>query len=314
MSKDERNENGLTPEAEALRARLDKGDLADAGEPGLDELVSLGLARLEPIHGRYMGSDLHGAIAEAADRMSRLSTILAAAERESTQSGDGGIRWVPRNDLATTFISQACESATSYVWTSHPTDRRADMLAASVLRDVRMIEQGVELRTIYPDTARTRPGEIAWATAVSEAGGEVRTDEPPFMRMVAIDGDAVVVEDPAHDDSDDTALRPAYIVTHRGMVEILERAYLRQWDAADPWMGGALRRRDGTFTTRRQRKIMNYLRDGHKAVWIQKKLVISPSTYQNEISKLYKGSGMDSLFALGYWWHSDASAPERALD
>lgn len=90
---------------------------------------------------------------------------------------------------------------------------------------------------------------------MSEAGAEVRTDVPPFMRMVIVGGDehgrgaVAVVEDPEHTDASGTQPRPAYIVTSAVMIKVLEHAYSRQWDAAEPWMGGIRRRPDGTFTT-----------------------------------------------------------------
>lgn len=294
-----------------------QGGLVKDGESGLDELMILSLARRDPIHGQYMNGDLPSAISDMADRMGRLAALLRAGEEEDRQHSRGGIRWVPTNNHATAVLSAACETVASYVWTCHPTDRNADVLASSVTRDLGLLERGVQMRTIYPDTARTRPAETAWAAAVSEAGAEVRTDVPPFMRMVIVGGDehgrgaVAVVEDPEHTDASGTQPRPAYIVTSAVMIKVLEHAYSRQWDAAEPWMGGIRRRPDGTFTTPRQRKILNALRDQTPASVIQRELGISAKTYQNDIAKLYEGSSTKGLFALGYWWGSEASAAER---
>ncbi|AXG79263.1 LuxR C-terminal-related transcriptional regulator [Streptomyces paludis] len=309
----------LSAEARALLRRLVQGELVEGSAPGCAELAALGLAVHDPHHGRWSAADLYHAeqtalareragIARHLRRMEQLSELHRQMRNAELPSGNG-VEFLDRNELITAAITRAMDKAKSTIRTAHPGERPAGTLRSAAVSDLAILRRGISYRTLYPDTARSRAGEQEWVAKVGAHGAEIRTSATGFVRMILVDRNFAVVPDHRADAGRDDAFR----ITHPGMVALLHHVYDHQWERAEPWTGGRFRRREETLTTSRSRRILNKLREGRTLKQIASELGVSLRTVNNDLTKLYEAVGVDTMFALGAWWSSEAAAKERKL-
>ncbi|WP_326611190.1 hypothetical protein OIE62_22725 [Streptomyces scopuliridis] len=309
----------ISDETRTLLRRLIQGEQVTGSEPGLTELAALGLAVHNPHDDRWSSADLWHAeqtalaeeragIAHHLQRMRRLSELHREMRNIESPSGNG-IEFLDRIELVNAAIVQAVNSATSRIRTAHPQDRKAETLRKAAESDVKVLRRGVAYQTLYPDTARTRPGEQEWAAMVSEHGAEVRTLATTFERMILVDDKLAVVADHRGEPNRDIAFK----VTHPGMVALFHHIYDQQWERAEPWAGGRFLQKAETVTTGRSRRILNKLREGRTLKQIATELSVSLRTVNSDLNKLYEAVGVDTQFALGVWWSSEAATDERKL-
>ncbi|MGI5401894.1 LuxR C-terminal-related transcriptional regulator [Streptomyces sp. CA-135486] len=312
----------LSEEARRVRKRVQMGDLVPEGEQGLDELLELGLIVRDPYTvGRYVESDLHRVermhmerqreiIATAADRMAQIPAFLAALPRTQTPQTAGGIEFLSSIDQANSAITAAMDGLTDEVLTAHPHERPKQTLELSLPRDLQLLSEGKHLRTIYPESSRSRGPETAWAAAVTAHGAEVRTMAGRFHRLVIVDSSVAFMTDHIGLPTPDNG---AFKVTHPGMIAHLRELYEDQWQRADPWMGGRIRPPEENVTTPTSRAILRGISAGKKLRQIAKELQLSERTLSNHLTRLYRALDVEAgnQFALGEWW---ASTDERKLD
>ncbi|MEW1721020.1 LuxR C-terminal-related transcriptional regulator [Streptomyces sp. NPDC093109] len=309
----------LSAEARTLLRRLVQGEHVDGSAPGCAELAALGLAVHDPHHGRWSAADLYhaeqtalarerAAIAHHLRRMEQMSELHRQMRNAELPSGNG-VEFLGRHELVTAAITQAMDSAKSTIRTAQPGNRRAETLRSAAVSDLAILRRGISYHTLYPDTARSRAGEQEWVAKMSAHGAEIRTLATGFQRMILVDRNFAVVTDHRADAGRDAAFR----VTHPGMVALLHHIYEQQWERAEPWTGGRFRRREETLTTSRSRRILNKLREGRTLKQIATELGVSLRTVNSDLNKLYEAVGVDTMFALGAWWSSEAAAEERKL-
>ncbi|MER5883101.1 LuxR C-terminal-related transcriptional regulator [Streptomyces sp. NPDC001941] len=287
----------------SLWPHLVGGGVVPDGDPRLKALDALGVVVRDPIRGWAVAGDLNEVVAESVRRTGTLVGLLSTAA--DLNSGDAGARVIATNEEATTLIAGATKRAKNLIWTAHPTDRRAEVLKRSLDRDVETLKKGVRYRTIYCDTARTRPGEVAWATAASAHGAEVRTATPPFTKCVFVDDDFAVIQDPEDDvNAPEYMHRGGILVTNPLIIKTLKRSYERDWDLARRWMDEALHALSDDFPNDRQLSIITWLIDGVQPATIAKRLNISQRTYDNERSTIFSAMGVKSHAGLGYYWNN----------
>ncbi|MFJ2112020.1 LuxR C-terminal-related transcriptional regulator [Streptomyces sp. NPDC087850] len=310
----------LSAQGRTLLRRLVQGEQVEGSEPGCAELAAHGLAVHDPHHGRWSAADLYhaeqtalarerAAIAHHLRRMQQLSELHGQMRSAELPRGNG-VEFLDRLELVTAAITQAMDSAKSTICTAHPGDREAATLHAAAISDLAILRRGISYRTLYPDTARARAGEQEWVAKVSAHGAEIRTLATGFERMILVDNNFAVVSDHRGEPN----RRTAFAVTHPGMIALFHHIYTQQWERAEPWTGGRFRQRSETLTTSRSRRILNKLREGRTLKQIAGELDVSLRTVNNDLNKLYEAVGVDTMFALGAWWSSEAAAKERKLD
>ncbi|AWK09541.1 hypothetical protein DDQ41_12130 [Streptomyces spongiicola] len=312
----------LSREARTVHERIQYGEAIPDGEPGLDELLELGLIVRDPIKpGRYVESDLHRAerthiehqrqvIASALDRMEQVHSFFSGLPRRQAQPGEGGVEFLASVQEASAAIATALDEMTDEVLTAHPLERPEHALKLSLPRDLQLLSEGKKLRTIYPESARSRGPENAWAAAVTAHGAEVRTLAGGFQRLVIVDRCLALV---ANSIGRPMPANGAYKITHPALIAHLRELYEDQWQRADPWMGGRRRPPKDTVTTTTTRAILRGMSAGKKASQIAKELQVSVRTVSNHLTRLYRALDIEpgNQFALGEWW---ASTEERKLD
>ncbi|MFE4540388.1 hypothetical protein ACFRKB_35865 [Streptomyces scopuliridis] len=309
----------MSEEARALLHRLVQGDQVDGSEPGRAELAALGLAVHNPQYDRWGSADMwhaeqtalaeeRAAIAHHLHRMDQLSELHSELRNAESSRGDG-IEFLDGNELVTAAIMQAVDSARLQICTAHPQNRRPETLRAVVTSEIKLLQRGIALRTIYPDTARTRSAEQEWAAEVSKHGAAVRTLATDFERMILVDNKVAIISD----HRGGTSANAAFKATHPGLLAFFRHIYDQQWERAEPWAGGRFLRNAETVTTGRSRRILNKLREGRTLKQIATELGVSLRTVNSDLNKLYEAVGVDTQFALGVWWSSEAAADERKL-
>ncbi|WP_030386516.1 helix-turn-helix transcriptional regulator [Streptomyces sp. NRRL S-241] len=307
----------LPEESRELLRQLLQGESVPAGTPGLADLIGLGVAVREDFSGLYVVSDvshtrrrLHSteraAIARHLLRMQQVEELFKTLETSSA-SDSSGVDYMESMERANAALTKALHSATSHIWTAQPLTRKEKYLTVTVERDIDILRRGIELRTIYQDSARGRRWEREYVKAVSEHGAIIRTLAGDFMRIILVDSREAMVAD--HREGPPNRYK-AFHVTHPGMVAFIRSVYEQQWDRATPWAGSFGRADEATVTNARQRAILRKLEDGKTLQQIAPALGVSVTTVNGDIKELYRATDTTNHFGLGIWW---ASSPERKM-
>ncbi|MFI0265622.1 LuxR C-terminal-related transcriptional regulator [Streptomyces luteogriseus] len=229
------------------------------------------------------------------------------------QWSEGGVRLLDTPELANASIGRAMSRLTSNLYTAQPTQRSAKILEASRERDGKLLQQGINMFTIYPQSARIRDPETQWAEEMSALGAEIRTSPLPFPRIILIDGVAAFLEEPPKDGTAPNATGPAIEVTHPSLVTWVRSIFMFWWQMSQPWRGERLReaRTEDTLTTPRERVILRLLEDEQPRSKIARDLDVSQRTISNELQSLRAKFGVDTDFALAMRWreHSEYNIP-----
>ncbi|MFD3910004.1 hypothetical protein [Streptomyces sp. NPDC058603] len=321
----------LTDDALALYERIARGDgHVEAGQPGLDELLGIGLVLPHLFENdRYLSSDRQyvwqvlvereragiersGELLRlSAERLRALSRFFAMLPGGASGGEDsGGIEFMKNSGDANAAAAAALASVRSFVCTAHPMDRPRTVLNISEVSDIQRLGRGIRLRTVYPDSALSRAPENEWVSAVTPYGAEVRTTAAPFPRMLIVDDVFALM-------SDNDAVREhsgtAWKVTHPGVLGFIRDTFNLLWHVADPWAGRARPRMTKTVTMPRTRAILNGMNDGLTHEAIAKSLGVTTRTVTNNLSPVYKALGIEAgdRFRLGVWW---ATSDERDLE
>ncbi|MFD8886437.1 hypothetical protein ACFV0H_28570 [Streptomyces erythrochromogenes] len=307
----------LPQQSRDLLRQLLQGESVPAGTPGLGDLIGLGVAVREDFSGLYVVSDvahtrrrLHSteraAIARHLLRMQQVEELFKTLETSSTNDASG-VDFMDSMERANAALTKALHSATSHIWTAQPLTRKEKYLAVTVERDIELVRRGIELRTIYQDSARTRRWEREYVKAVSEHGAVIRTLAGDFMRIILVDSREAMIAD--HRDTPPNRYK-AFHVTHPGMVAFICSVYQQQWDRATPWAGTFGRADEATVTNARQRAILRKMEDGKTLQQIAVALGVSVTTINGDVKELYRATDTTNHFGLGIWW---ADSSERRM-
>ncbi|MFJ9207479.1 LuxR C-terminal-related transcriptional regulator [Streptomyces sp. NPDC102264] len=297
--------------------RLARGERLTEAEPGMDELLTLGLAHLDPIERSYILGTMHAAASHfveaahaeaiaAMDRANQLLRLVAEFAGQPAVPG-GGVERIPDHVGMTAETTRAVHAATTLIRVAHPIPRTPAILERSIGFDVESLGRGAARQTIYLESARLRQEERAYAVAFSAAGGQIRTLLPPFERMIIVDDRVAFISD----HKGDPEKKPGVKVTHPSLVALLARIFEQQWDRATPWMGETPTAPAGV-TTPRTRRMLQRMYEGAALKSIATELGVSLSTVHADLKRIQAALGVSSQMALGAWWASDASAAERA--
>ncbi|MFC9294156.1 hypothetical protein ACFTWH_05115 [Streptomyces sp. NPDC057011] len=312
----------LSPAARDVYLRVTNGARVTAEDrPALEELLALELVTPSLyVPGRFEPTDVQQAERNAAireldamrrhlERLSWVPDLFAALPRRPGLAPLEGIERLASIDDANRMLTTLISGTESSVWSAHPKDRPAWSLEKSLTRELELVRQGKQFRTIYPSSARQREAESKWVSAMSAAGAQVRTRVPDFVRMIIVDCRAVVVCDPKDPEGTTTS---AYCITHPVVVSIMVAVYEQLWARSEPWKGGRGPEPAGAaVTTPQTRALYRMLRSGKGRAEVARRLEISERTVTTLLNRLYEATGTDNLLALGEWW---AGSADRHMD
>ena len=193
-----------------------------------------------------------------------------------------------------TFINGAVAEAEEELLTAQPQTGRelpSAGLKAAADRDKAAIGRGVRMRTLYQHSARRHALTREYVAEVSTAGGEVRTLDEFFNRMIVIDRRLAIV--PGRADNTAVAVQEPALVAY--LADIFERA----WERARPFIN--TERTMMNDIAREQRAMtIRMLIEGHSDPVSAKRLGVSARTFAGYVADLKAEYDSDTRFQLGY--------------
>ncbi len=273
----------------------------------LDLLVDIGLLREEDGSGRYVprdpasiqsqivvplgqqGADLLAESARWADAFADLGQTY----RTSSRSATSAITEIHGIDNINSFIHAAVTDSRSELLTAQPHGRRpAPYLAVAEDRDVKALERGVKMRTLYQHSARHSPATRDYVADVTARGAQVRTLDEFFRRLIVVDRQVAIV--PASDNHE-----VAVAIHDRSLIAYLVDIFDRSWERAQPFnvSGGQAERHIAADV---RAMTIRLLVEGHSDPASAKRLGVSTRTYAGYIAALKDEYGVETRFQLGY--------------
>lgn len=168
----------------------------------------------------------------------------------------------------------------------------ANMESARPLAET-LLKQGVQMRTVYLDSARNDSVTMTHADRLATLGGRFRTVPSLPNRLIICDRKAAVVAaDPA-----DTAAG-AVVVQNSGVVSSLHALFESVWQSARPMNATALPAK-GRGLSPQQMEVLRLLALGHTDESVAARLGVSARTARRIATKLMSRLGARSRFQAG---------------
>lgn len=245
------------------------------------------------------GADLLNESAEWAEAFSSLGQTFRRATRSDVEPITE-LRGIPQID---NFLSAMISDARSELLTAQPYGRRpTEALAQAEDRDLRALDRGVKMRTLYQHSARQSPATRDRVAELTSHGGEVRTLDEFFKRLIIVDREVAVI--PATKDHEVAlALRDKSVVAY--LVDIFDRS----WERARPFTGHEARNEKAIADDVRAMTI-RLLVEGHSDPASAKRLGVSTRTYAGYIAALKDEYGVQTRFQLGHAMGRETSGTE----
>ncbi len=274
--------------------------------PAFDLLVDLGLLILDPELKSYSPVDPSAVQArvvapmgqQAADllqessRWSDVFTGLGQTYRRSAgaQHPVTEIRGVANINR---FLDATFEDAQTELLTAQPTrDRSMAALAVAVQRDIRIVQRGLSMRTLYQHSARRSVAIQEYVDRMAPYGAQVRTLEEFFNRMIVVDRAVAVV--PGSEGN-----RVAIAIHEPALVAYLVDVFERYWERARSFDDRAEATARSIAADVRKMTV-RMLVEGHSDPASAKRVGVSTRTYASYIAALKDEYGVETRFQLGY--------------
>jgi sugar-specific transcriptional regulator TrmB len=201
------------------------------------------------------------------------------------------------------FLESAVDDAELELLTAQPAGaRRAVILQQAVDRDLRALERGVTMHTLYQHTARRSRATRDHVERILERGAKVRTLDEFFNRLIVIDRRLAVIPG----GSPDVALA----IHDQSLVSYLADIFDRSWERAREYdERGAS---DSDIAAEVRQLTVRMLTEGHSDPASAKRVGVSTRTYASYVAALKDEYGVETRFQLGYAMgtqHTE-SAPE----
>jgi DNA-binding NarL/FixJ family response regulator len=192
------------------------------------------------------------------------------------------------------YIGGLVAEAEEEVLTAQPQTGRdtGQGLEASIQVERQVLARGARLLTLYQHSARRSTATREYAAVITGLGGEIRTLDEFFNRMIVIDRRIAIIPSPAD-------LKVALAIREPTVVAYLVDVFMRSWERARPFTA-----RDATVMrhiAQEQRAMtMRMLVEGHSDPVSAKRLGVSPRTYAGYVADLKDEFDAETRFQLGY--------------
>jgi DNA-binding NarL/FixJ family response regulator len=190
------------------------------------------------------------------------------------------------------FLESAVDDAGEELLTAQPAGpRRAVVLQQAVERDLRTIERGVHMRTLYQHTARRSKATRDHVNLMISHGAQVRTLDEFFNRMIVIDRRLAIVPGGVPD--------VAVAIHDKNLVSYLADIFDRSWERAREYneRGTAS---DSDIAAEVRQLTVRMLTEGHSDPASAKRVGVSTRTYASYVAALKEEYGVETRFQLGY--------------
>lgn len=285
--------------------------------PALDLLLEIGLLVTNEDETRYLPVDPSTVQARVVVPLGRQGADLlheSAQWAEAFGALGQTYRRSPQADKSTFTEIRGLPSIDSYIQalvadcrkellTAQPYGRRpAGELKQAVDRDLRALDRGVKMRTLYQHSARQSPVTRDYVAEVSAHGAEVRTLDEFFKRLIVVDRETAII--PASEDHE-----VAIAIRERSLVAYLVDIFERSWERARLFTAHDAKSEKSIAADVRAMTI-RLLVEGHSDPASAKRLGVSTRTYAGYIAALKDEYGVQTRFQLG---HAMGSASTRAF-
>ncbi len=288
------------PEHAAVTVLMDLGLLQrDARSRGW---VAVDPAAVQPGVVAPMGRQVVELLNESAAWADTFGSLAQAFRR--TPTGDSPLTEIRGLPSINRFLTSAVDDAEGELLTAQPAGpRRAVILQQAVDRDLRALERGVSMRTLYQHTARRSKATRDHVETILEHGARVRTLDEFFNRLIVIDRRLAVI--PGGEPDVAVAIHDDNLVSY--LADIFDRYWERGRDYNE--RGGPS---ESDIATEVRQLTVRMLTEGHSDPASAKRVGVSTRTYASYVAALKEEYGVETRFQLGYAMGSSdpESAPE----
>jgi hypothetical protein len=191
------------------------------------------------------------------------------------------------------YIQAAVGDCSSELLTAQPYGRRpAKDLETAIQRDIRALNRGVRLRTLYQHSARHSPATRDYVREVSAHGAEVRTLDEFFNRLIVVDRHVAVI--PGSENH-----HVAVAIHEKSLIAYLVDMFERSWERARPF-ASAENKGEPNIADDVRAMTIRMLIEGHSDPASAKRLGVSTRTYAGYIAALKEEYGVQTRFQLGH--------------
>ncbi|AXI78443.1 helix-turn-helix domain-containing protein [Peterkaempfera bronchialis] len=244
------------------------------------------------------------------DELHQLSEAYEAISRHS-QSG-GAIEYVRGTVEINQRLLLLSRDSSREVLTAQPGGgRRQRTMAAARDRDSEVLRRGVSRRTIYQPSARYSAPTRQYADSMTRAGGEVRTLNEPFLRLMIFDQRVGVIPVTGGAPNDAAAF-----IEDEAVVGYLVNVFESLWERAIPFLGTVQVPPQVVSGLRQQ--ILRFMAQGVGHRVIARRLGLSERTLARHIAEMREEYGVETLFQLGWKaaqsnWRITEDGPDDSL-
>ncbi|MGH3413004.1 MAG: LuxR family transcriptional regulator [Marmoricola sp.] len=190
------------------------------------------------------------------------------------------------------FLQANVGDAQEELLTAQPAGARAEStLDIAIERDVRALQRGVSMRTLYQHSARRSVATRRYVGRVTEHGAQVRTLDEFFNRLIIVDRRLALLPGSG-------GTQTAIAIQESNLVAYLTDIFERYWERAREFA-------DQEEPTRRavaddvHNMTVRMLSEGHSDHASAKRMGVSTRTYAGYVAALKQEYGVTTRFQLG---------------
>ncbi|MEU9701196.1 LuxR C-terminal-related transcriptional regulator [Streptomyces sp. NPDC047981] len=239
-------------------------------------------------------------IEEKKNALATMRASIAQAQEvylDSYGQGDSHlIRVVQGADAISATLSAAVHACEEELLTAQPGGGRPqELLDKALASDLEAIGRGVAQRTIYQHTIRSHQPTLTYVEHIARAGGEVRTLDEVFDRLIVCDRKIAFIPDPSSERSE-----IALAVEHPGVVRYLVGIFEHAWQRASPLRNFPSTRLPPLLTDEVRRAILRHMVNGYTDDAIAARLGMSTRSVANHMRWAAELFGSRSRAQLAY--------------
>lgn len=247
------------------------------------------------------------ALLNESSQWARAFGSLTQAWRRAPHTDHGPFTQFNGGESISAFIGAAVAEADEELLTAQPQGiRDGRTIDEATQRDIAALERGVKMRSLYQHSARRSAFTTKYVAAVSERGGEVRTLDEFFNRIIVIDRRLAII--PGRE-----ALTSAIAIREPNIVAYFVDLFERTWERARPFTHqGAATQKD--IAQEQRAMTIRMLIEGHPDPNSAKRLGVSPRTFAGYVADLKAEYEAETRFQLGYTMGSQGVSGNETPD
>ncbi|MFE2286262.1 LuxR family transcriptional regulator [Streptomyces sp. NPDC059443] len=295
--------DGLQYYSDSLQGRATSGECPQC-------LLDLGLVQLlpngtlAPIPPRLAAGSrmerLEQDIEEKKNALASVRTSISRAQEIYLDSyGQGNshlIRALQGAGAISATLSATVHACQEELLTAQPGGSRPqELLDKALASDLTALSRGIRQRTIYQHTVRSHQPTLEYVEQISQAGGEVRTLDEVFDRLIVCDRRIAFVPDPSSERSE-----IALVIEHPGVVRYLVGIFDHAWQRASPLRNFPSSRLPPLLTDDIRRAILRHMVNGYTDEAIASRLGMSTRSIANHMRWAAELFGSRSRAQLAY--------------